>query len=67
MRKIRKEMTGMILITILLLTLLILSLVVIAGISAIGASAIIIFGDVIVCGLFIGWLIKKIWSKKKRR
>ena len=55
----------MILFTILTLTLLILLLVVIFSISAIGAGAIIIFGDVIVCCVFIGLIIKMLFFNKK--
>ena len=56
----------MILITILLLTILILVAVCIAVFSAVGAGAIILFGDVIVCILFMVWLIKRIINKKRR-
>ena len=56
----------MMLITVLLLTLLILAIVGVGLVSAIGAGAIILFGDVIVCMVFIGWLIKKLIDKKRR-
>lgn len=32
-----------------------------------GAGFIIIFGDVIVCILIIGWIMKKLTTKKKRK
>ena len=53
----------MILFTVLLLILLILVAVVVLGVSVIGSSAIIVFGDVIVCAVFIVLIIKKIIEK----
>lgn len=50
----------MILMMVLTLILLILFVVLVAAISTIGAGAIIIFADVIVCGLFIAWIINKL-------
>lgn len=55
----------MILFAILALILLILLVVVVVMTSVIGAGTIIIFGDVIVCILIIGWLIKRLFFKKK--
>lgn len=55
----------MVLITILLVTLVILAIMTIALISAIGSVGIVLFGDVIVCAVFIVWLIKHL-AKKKR-
>lgn len=55
----------MVLITVLTLILLILVVVLLAAISTIGAGAIIIFADVIVCALFIGWVISKLRKKKQ--
>lgn len=55
----------MILFTILALILLILVVVTVVVASVIGAGTIIVFGDVIVCILILGWLIKKLFFKKK--
>lgn len=55
----------MILLTILALILLILVIVVVFATSIVGAGAIIIFGDVIVCVLVIGFIIKKLIKRKK--
>lgn len=35
-------------------------------ISVTGAAGIVIFGDLIVCGLLIYWIIKKLVFKKKK-
>lgn len=56
----------MILFTILALILLILVVVTVVITSVVGAGAIVIFGDVIVCILIIGWLIKKLFFKKRK-
>ena len=56
----------MILLTILLITLLLLGIIVVLGVSALGAGTIIIFGDVIVCMIFIALLIKLIFKKRKK-
>ena len=56
----------MILFIILLLTLAVLSIISILAISAGGAIVIILFGDVIVCGFIIVWIMKKIIKKKKK-
>ena len=53
----------MILFTILALTAIILTIVTVVTVSTVGAGAIVIFGDVIVCIVFIvliiRWMIKK--------
>lgn len=55
----------MILFAILALILIILTVVVVTVTSVIGAGAIIVFGDVIVCIIILGWLIKKLFFNKK--
>ena len=55
----------MVLFAILALILVILTVVVVTVTSVIGAGAIIIFGDVIVCIIILGWLIKKLFFKRK--
>lgn len=57
----------MILFTILLLILLMLTVVTILIVSTIGATGIVIFGDVIVCAVFIALIMKFIVSRKKNR
>lgn len=54
----------MVLFTILTLILIILLVVFVLATSVVGAGAIIIFGDVIVCVVLLGWLIKKLSLKK---
>ena len=51
---------------ILLITLLILVAVAILAISVGGAAFIIVFGDVIVCVIFIVWIMKRIARRKRR-
>ena len=53
----------MILFAILALILIILLVVFVAVASVVGAGTIIIFGDVIVCIVLLGWLIKKLFFK----
>lgn len=53
----------MILLIILILIVLILNAVVVLSASVIGSAAILIFGDVIVCIVFLVWLIKKLVTK----
>ena len=53
----------MILFAILALILIILTVVFVLVTSVVGAGAVIIFGDVIVCVVLIGWLIKKLFFK----
>lgn len=57
----------MILSTILLLTLAILTVLTVAVISTIGAAGIVIFGDVIVCGVFIVLLLKFLAKRRKNK
>lgn len=56
----------MILFTILLLTLAFLTVFIVLAASAVGAISIIIFGDVIVCIVFIVFIIKHILFKRRR-
>ena len=56
----------MILLTILILTLIILTVLAVLLISTVGAAGIVIFGDVIVCAVFIVLLIKWIIKRKRR-
>ena len=55
----------MILFAILALILVILTVIVVVVTSVIGAVAIVIFGDVIVCIVLLGWIIKKLFFKRK--
>ena len=55
----------MILITILALIVIILATIVVLTVSAVGATGIVLFGDVIVCALFIIWIIKRLIKRKK--
>lgn len=55
----------MVLLTILALTLLILLTAVILSICILGSGVLIVFGDVIVCVIVIGWIIKKLFFKKR--
>lgn len=54
----------MILATILMLTLIILGVILALAVSTVGAGAIILFGDVIVCGFILVWLIKKLCKRR---
>lgn len=56
----------MILFAILLLILLILAVVMVVTVSAVGATGIVIFGDVIVCAVFIVLILKAIISRKRK-
>ena len=56
----------MILFTILALTLIILTVITVLTISVVGAGALIVFGDVIVLIIILGWLIKKLFFKKRK-
>ena len=60
-----KEVIEMILCTILALTLILLVIFTMVAVAATGAVGIVLFGDVIVCIIFIVWIIKKIVGKKK--
>ena len=55
----------MILLTILILILLTLIALVILGASVLGSTVVIIFGDIIVCIVFIALLIR--WLIKRKR
>ena len=55
----------MILLTILILILLTLIALVILGASVLGSAVVIIFGDIIVCIVFIVLLIR--WMIKRKR
>lgn len=55
----------MILFIILLITLLVLAAIAILAISLGGAAVVILFGDVILCMLFIVWIIKRLIKRKK--
>ena len=61
------ECINMILFTILTLILLILTVITLAAIAIGGAGFIIIFGDVIVCIVFITMLIRFLAKRKKKR
>lgn len=56
----------MILFIIGVMTLIMLAVTTVMVISATGAVGIVLFGDVIVCGFLIAWIIKKIAEKKKK-
>ena len=56
----------MILFTILALILIILTVVTVVALSALGATAIVIFGDVIVCAVFIVLIIKALIKRKRK-
>lgn len=60
-----KEDTYMILLLILIITALILITAVILGFSALGSAAILIFGDVIVCIVFIVLIVRWLIKRKK--
>lgn len=53
----------MFLIFLLLMIMLILIVLTVVVVSVGGAIGIVIFGDVIVCIVFIGWVIKKLIKK----
>lgn len=55
----------MILFTILLIMLAIIAVITVLAIAIGGASVIIVFGDVIVCALFIIWIMKRLIKGKK--
>ena len=54
----------MIMFIIGVLTLIMLAVMTVLVVSATGAIGIVIFGDVIVCGFLIAWIIKKVADKK---
>lgn len=55
----------MVLLTILFLVLAFLTIFTLLVVSIGGAASIIVFADVIVCGLVIFWIIKKLINRKK--
>lgn len=57
----------MVLLTILALILLILAVIVILAVSLGGATFIIVFGDVIVCAVFIVLIIRFIIKRKRHK
>ena len=63
---ILKEEFIMILFTILFVALLLTVIFAILGIVVSGGADIILFGDIIVCVLIIGLIIKKLFKKKKK-
>lgn len=56
----------MFLFMILALILVILIVVTVVVVSIVGAGTILIFGDVIVCILIIGWIIYRLFFKKRK-
>ena len=54
----------MILFTIITLTIILLVIFTIVAVAATGAVGIILFSDIIVCIIFLVWIIKKICKKK---
>ena len=57
----------MVLFTLLALILIVLAVITVFTIVTVGAGAIVIFGDVIVCGVFIGIILRYILKKRKKR
>ena len=57
----------MILLTLLLLTLILLTVFTVFAISVTGAVGIVIFGDVIVCIVFITLLIRYLVKRKNKK
>ena len=57
----------MILFTFLLITLALLTFIVVGTVSALGAGVIVIFGDVIVCAVFIILIMRFIIKRKKNK
>ena len=55
----------MILFMILLLTLVLLTVATVLAVSAGGAVLIILFGDVIVCGFLIVWILRRLIKKRR--
>ena len=55
----------MILLTLLILTLILLTIFIVFAVSAVGSIGIVIFGDVIVCVVFIALLIGYLVKRKK--
>lgn len=57
----------MILLTLLLLTLILLTVFTVFMVSTVGAVGIVIFGDVIVCIVFIALLIRYLVKRKNKK
>lgn len=57
----------MILSTILVLTFIVLMVITVTVLITGGAAFIIVFGDVIVCMIFIAWIIKCLFRRKKKK
>lgn len=57
----------MILLTLLLLTLILLTIFTVFMVSTVGAVGIVIFGDVIVCIVFIALLIRHLIKRKNKK
>lgn len=55
----------MILLTLLVLMLILLTIFIVFAVSAVGSIGIVIFGDVIVCVVFIALLIRYLVKRKK--
>lgn len=56
----------MILSTILVLTFIVLMVITVTTLVMGGAAFIIVFGDVIVCMVFIAWIIKRLFKRRKK-
>lgn len=56
----------MILLTILAIIFVILIVSGVVLLSVGGAAFMVVFADLIVCALFIGWLIKKLFKRKRK-
>lgn len=56
----------MIIFTILLIALVLIVVIGALSIGIAGGASIILFGDVIIFGLIVYWIIKKIIKKKKK-
>ena len=54
----------MILFLILLIMAIILTVTAVIMLSVGGAAFLIVFGDIIICALLIGWIIKKLFFRK---
>lgn len=57
----------MLLILVLVLIAILLAMFLVAAVSVVGSGVLIIFGDVIVCGVFIGWIIRRLCKKRKAK
>lgn len=56
----------MFLTVILALTLITLIVITVTAIVAGGAAFIIVFGDVILCVIILGWIIKRLFKHRKK-